>query len=537
MKDSNKNYIDSLISKVISETLEEKSEKLAKKLNMSDSEVDDLMYSNLEYNDGDESYYDTEYDEYNEDSDVCEQCGGYKGETMMEGKMCECGNYDKMYEEMEEGIHDVSDDFPKYQEFDYVAEEDEFGDEGNINDDEKLSEYCSKSSDLYDDERCKYNMKALGRSEVNEKLYGKQSKLDKNKNGKIDAEDFKMLRGGKHEKELDEKLYGNQHKIDKNKNGRIDAEDFKMLRKESKDDKFIQKATSKMDKKGTEGKFGSWCKRNGLASEDGEVTKECINKAMKSDNPSVVKMANFAKNIKGYKGSEHKKKSVKLSENEMIDFIEKIINEERAESKAQTRNMTKFGTAKGLDKYNQVHAKDGKENSDALKATSKKMKEYLKDGSKGEYDTNPKHFPKGNGELEKMSKKAYVMSDDGKEFLDDYMRPGMEDLVPDQVQYDENWVEDNIKGSSRTGNNPEWGNAEETKLGEKISNKQKAKKFHKAKEQAYRKSKQPVTDGTGENSGEGVNIKLESVDEKKVKKLNEEFDRMKQLIGYNKNTQ
>jgi hypothetical protein len=30
----------------------------------------------------------------------------------------------------------------------------------------------------------------------------------------------------------------------------------------------------------------------------------CINKAMKSDNPSVVKMANFAKNIKGYKGSK-----------------------------------------------------------------------------------------------------------------------------------------------------------------------------------------------------------------------------------------
>ena len=74
---------------------------------------------------------------------------------------------------------------------------------------------------------------------------------------------------------------------------------------ESKDEKFIQKATNKMEKKGTEGKFGSWCKRNGLASEDGEVTKECIDKAMKSDDSAVVKMANFAKNIKGYKGSKH----------------------------------------------------------------------------------------------------------------------------------------------------------------------------------------------------------------------------------------
>jgi hypothetical protein len=125
----------------------------------------------------------------------------------------------------------------------------------------------------------------------------------------------------------------------------------------------------------------------------------------------------------------------------------------------------------------------------------------------------------------------------GKEFLDDYMSPGLEDFVPEEIEYDQNWVSDNIKGSSRTGNNPKWANAEETDLGEKLVKKQKAKKFHKAKETAYRKSKQPVTDGTGENSGSGVNIKLESVDNKKTEKLNEEFNRMKSLIGYNQKTQ
>ena len=36
----------------------------------------------------------------------------------------------------------------------------------------------------------------------------------------------------KEEVELDEKLIGKQHKIDKNKNGKLDAQDFKMLRKE-----------------------------------------------------------------------------------------------------------------------------------------------------------------------------------------------------------------------------------------------------------------------------------------------------------------
>jgi len=70
---------------------------------------------------------------------------------------------------------------------------------------------------------------------------------------------------------------------------------------ESKDEKFIQKATKEIEKKGTEGKFGKWCKDHGFGE---EVTLKCINKAMKSDDSSVVKMANFAKNIGGYKGAD-----------------------------------------------------------------------------------------------------------------------------------------------------------------------------------------------------------------------------------------
>jgi len=77
-----------------------------------------------------------------------------------------------------------------------------------------------------------------------------------------------------------------------------------MVNEAKKEKKFIQKAVEKQEKKGTTGKFGSWCKSQGL-DDDGEVTMKCISKAMKSDNPSVVKMANFAKNIKGYKGSKH----------------------------------------------------------------------------------------------------------------------------------------------------------------------------------------------------------------------------------------
>ena len=222
------------------------------------------------------------------------------------------------------------------------------------------------------------------------------------------------------------------------------------------------------------------------------------------------------------------KESVQLSENEMIELIENIIREEQ--------KLKSFGKPKGLTKYEEVHKKDGKENDEYLKSVAKKMKEYLKDGSKGDYEENPKHFPKGNGQLAKMQAKKYTMSKDGNDFIDDFMKPGMEDLVPDEIQYDEKWVEDNIKGSSRTGNDSKYANAEETELGEKLVKKHKAKKYHKAKELAYRKSKQPVTDGTGENAGSATNIKLES-NSKEGKILNEEFSKIQHLMGYDRKTQ
>jgi len=92
-------------------------------------------------------------------------------------------------------------------------------------------------------------------------------------------------------------------------------------------EKFIQKAVKKMEKKGTEGSFKEYC--------GGEVTKSCIDKAMKSGDPKLVKKANFAKNIKAYKGVEHKKKSVKesieLTESEMINLIEQIVLEQKSD--------------------------------------------------------------------------------------------------------------------------------------------------------------------------------------------------------------
>jgi hypothetical protein len=242
-------------------------------------------------------------------------------------------------------------------------------------------------------------------------------------------------------------------------------------------------------------------------------------------------MANFAKNIKGYSGSEHKKKSVKLKESEMIDLIEKIIMQEQ-------KSNIKQGSPRGLEKYNQVHQKDGKENNEALKATAKKMKEYLKDGSKGDYETNPDFFPKGNGELAKMSKKAYVPSGAVQDYIDNFTAASLENLDYDGISPNEDWVTDNIEGSSRTGNNPEWANTGKSDVNKKRNKIRKDNMLAKLKRKAYNKAPQPiVNDNAGENEGDKIMTKLESIEPKGKKKLNEEFDRMKSLMGYSQKTQ
>ena len=72
---------------------------------------------------------------------------------------------------------------------------------------------------------------------VKEELIGGQKRLDVNKNKKLDAQDFKLLRAKKkpvQEETVDEALIGGQKRLDLNKNKRLDSQDFKMLRSKKK---------------------------------------------------------------------------------------------------------------------------------------------------------------------------------------------------------------------------------------------------------------------------------------------------------------
>ena len=438
MKKLNTTYLDNLVSKILKETLEERADSLVSKIK----------------------------------GDVCE-CGG----TMYEGECNECGSKGG---DMYEDIHDFE-DLNNDNKFDYVGENEFIVDVEDTDEDREKT--------------CRYHIEN----------FGKEDPITK-----------EMCQGVN----ITEALKGRQRKLDKNKNNKIDAEDFEMLRNKSKNSKVIKRINKISPIHGMEEQ----------ETEEGNAFSGALSNAKKSGKDS------FEVDGKKYPVKE----SYRLTESEMVGLIEKIVLEQKnkeVKDPAEKNNIKGMGgSPRGLEVYKKAHNGSGKENEDYIKDVTKKMKDYLKDGSKGEYDMNPKIFPKGNGELEKMSKKAYTMSDAGKEFIDDFMSPGMENLDYDQIEPNEEQITNNIEGSSKTGNDSSYANAVETDVNKKINAKRKANKFAKVRNMAYQKSAQPIKDATGEDSGKGINLKLEST-EKKTKQINEEFDRMKSLISYDRKTQ
>jgi hypothetical protein len=141
----------------------------------------------------------------------------------------------------------------------------------------------------------------------------------------------------------------------------------------------------------------------------------------------------------------------------------------------------------------------------------------------------------GNGQIEKMSKKAYVPSDAVQDYTDNLTAAGLENLDYDEIHPNEDWVSKNVEGSSQTGNNPEWANAVETGVNKKRNKIRKDNMLAKIKRKAYNKAPQPiVSDKSGEDAGSKLMMKLES---KKQQQLMEEIQKINNLTSYNKSTQ
>jgi len=229
------------------------------------------------------------------------------------------------------------------------------------------------------------------------------------------------------------------------------------------------------------------------------------------------------------------KETLKLTEEELILMIEELVVEQKAKSK-------------GMVQYDRVHKKDEDINQKANKESFKKMRDYVKAGSKGSFEENAKHFPKGNGELAKMDKKAYVPSEAVEEYVADFAYPGQQNLTFDEIKPDDERIKKYLEGDSTTGNSSEYANAVETEVGKKFFKNYKDNAYGaEQKEASYKRQTQPV-DVAGENKGaksykktkgqKALDKLSENVEVQEKKGiLSEEMVRMKEMIGYNKKLQ
>jgi hypothetical protein len=256
---------------------------------------------------------------------------------------------------------------------------------------------------------------------------------------------------------------------------------------------------------------------------------------------------------------ESRKSSLRLTEDELIDMIEKIVLEQKVKDTAESANISKKSPV-GLKKTEDVLGKNKKENDDYAKEVVEKMKDYMKDmfsGSNG-YDENPDDFPQSNYDIEKNHKeKKYHPSDAVEEYIEAFAYPGMTNLVYDEIKPDDEMIEKQIKGDSKNGNavtdkdDNALGNV--SKRSKKVGDRFKKnfdENLYGAEQMnvSYKRQPQPV-DIAGEKKESGglkknstakaqkIMNQLESAEDKKSRVISEEMVKMKNLIGYNRKTQ
>ena len=339
----------------------------------------------------------------------------------------------------------------------------------------------------------------------------------------------------------------------------VDGKEYK-VRKESKDEKWIQK---------TDMKKGALHKKLGVA--EGDKIPQAKLKALKKElmkkgegdkklsaaDSKLLKQVNLALTLKDIKESVNK---LTLTEDELIDMIEKIVVEQKVKDKAEKNNISKK-EATGLKKTEKVLAASGKENEDYAKEVVKKMKDYVKAGSKGEYTESPETFPQSNYTMDKMKEKTmkYHPSQAVDEYIDAFAHPGMTNLVYDEIKPDDKKIDKYLKGDSTTGNavrdkdGKALGNVVPSDLGDKFK-KNYDDNLYGAEQMnvSYKRQPQPVDvggsdkmDGSLKSIRKGSTAKAQKIvnqleskqEEKKKTKVNEDMEKMKNLITYNRKTQ
>ena len=125
-------------------------------------------------------------------------------------------------------------------------------------------------------------------------------------------------------------------------------------------------------------------------------------KKLSAADSKLLKQVNMALTLGSLNESRN---TLSLSENELIDMIEKIVKEQIVKDPSEKNNFS-LNKPQGLKKTEKAQGESKKENDNYSKEVVKKMKDYMKDmymGGKG-YEANPDDFPQSNYDMEKEHK-------------------------------------------------------------------------------------------------------------------------------------
>ena len=339
----------------------------------------------------------------------------------------------------------------------------------------------------------------------------------------------------------------------------VDGKEYNVNESE---DKWIQKTN--MKKGGLHKALGIPEGNKIPKSKLNSIKKDLMSKAkgdkkLSAADSKLLKQVNMALTLGGLNESRN---ILTLSENELIDMIEQIVKEEIVKDPSEKNNFS-VNKPQGLKKTEKAQGESKKENDNYSKEVVKKMKDYMKDmymGGKG-YEENPDDFPQSNYDMEKEhNEMKYHPSDAVEEYIEAFSYPGMTNLVYDEIKPDDEMISRQIKGDIKNGNavtgkdGKALGNV--SKRSEKVGDRFKKnfdENLYGAEQMnvSYKRQPQPVDiAGSKKQNGSLKSIKssstgkaekimnqLESTEAKATKIINEDLQKMKNLISYNRKTQ
>ena len=485
---SNKNYIVNAFRKILKEDLEEKAESLMNKLDYNKT---------LKLNKDNEFDY-VQEEENMEGSNMCESCGG----EMNEGECSECGN---MYEIDLQELGGMDDGHPRFgkTKFKNQMTNDEIekllsgDDEDDDYEEFNFTDYDGEDND-FEDLDIETDWDEL---EENEEFNGYENNYE----------------------ELDEKLYGKQRNIDKNKNGKIDGEDFKMLRKQQDEEQLYEVDFEKEE------------------TDEGNAFTGALSNAKKHHKDE------FEVDGKKY----NVKESILFTESDLIDLIENIVNEEKKKfSVKEPKGYTEYERVHKTDKKeNEDYLKNvAKKMTDYLKGSSDKFSKYeMKETQKfptenGGMKAKRKKYTPSDAVDEYIEAFSYPGQTN---LIYDEIKPNDEKIKGQLVGSSTNGNAQVDKDGKALGN------VVPSEVGERFYQNFKDNLYGQEQMNAsYKRQPQPV-DQAGEETERGtlkskrgkktaqsvLNKLEESKNIKQENQLNEEFGRIQQLMGYNRKTQ